>query len=121
MAGSVVLVDGENVSPSLAGQIITKSLPLRAVVQRVYGDVTRLPAWESAVGFEMIHTGCAKNAADMRMVIDALDLVHRGGVGRVILASSDRDFTHLAQHLRARCLGRGHGRGKDARQFSQSL
>ena len=96
------LVDGENIPHSLAGQIITKALGFgRPIVQRVYGDVTRLPAWEAAAGFEMIHTGHAKNGADMRMVIDALDLVHRGGVGQVVLASSDRDFTHLAQYLRA--------------------
>lgn len=115
---TVILVDGENIAQSLAGQIITQAARFgRAMVQRVYGDVTRLPAWEAAAGFEMIHTGCAKNAADIRMVIDALDLVHRGGVGRVVLASSDRDFTHLAQHLRARgveVLGMGEAKTHDS-------
>jgi hypothetical protein len=100
---TVLLVDGENIPQSLAGQIICKSLPFgRPIVQRIYGDVARLPNWREAAGFEMIHTGHAKNGADMRMVIDALDLVHRGGVGRVVLASSDRDFTHLAHYLRAK-------------------
>jgi uncharacterized LabA/DUF88 family protein len=98
-----LLVDGENIPQSLAGQITSKSLPFgRPIVQRVYGDVARLPNWESAAGFEMIHTGHAKNGADMRMCIDALDLAGRGGIGRVVLTSSDRDFTHLAQYLRAK-------------------
>ena len=100
---TVLLVDGENIPQSLAGQIIAKTLPMgRPIVQRVYGDVARLPNWREAAGFEMIHTGHAKNGADMRMVIDALDLVQRGGVGRVVIASSDRDFTHLAHYLRAK-------------------
>jgi len=100
---TVLLVDGENIPQALAGQIITKTAPTgRPIVQRVYGDVTRLPNWEAAPGFEMIHTGRAKNGADMRICIDAMDLVYRGGVGRVVLASSDRDFTHLAQNLRGK-------------------
>ncbi len=100
---TVLLVDGENISHALAGQIIAKTQPFgSAMVSRVYGDVARLPAWDAAAGFEMIHTGHAKNGADMRICIDALDLVHRGGVGRVVIASSDRDFTHLAQYLRAK-------------------
>lgn len=100
---TVLLVDGENIPPSLAAQITLKSDPNgRAAVRRVYGDVTLLPAWKATAGFEMVHTGRAKNAADIRMVIDALDLAHRGNVGRVIVVSSDRDFTHLAQYLRAR-------------------
>jgi hypothetical protein len=102
-AATVVFVDGENISQALAGQIMAKTQPFGpAMVSRVYGDVSRLPNWEAAAGFEMIHTGHAKNGADMRICIDALDLVHRGGVGRVVIASSDRDFTHLAQYLRAK-------------------
>lgn len=102
-AATVVLVDGENIPQALAGQIIKETRHYgRAVVQRVYGNVTRLPAWDAVAGFEMVHTGHAKNGADMRICIDALDLAARGGVGRVVIASSDRDFTHLAQYLRAR-------------------
>ncbi len=67
-----------------------------------FGDVTRLPHWEKAAGFEAVHTESAKNAATMRICIDAMDLVHGGGVGRVVLVSSDRDFTHLAQNLRTK-------------------
>lgn len=119
---TVLLVDGENIPQSLAGQIILQALDCgRPSVQRVYGDVTRLSAWDSAAGFEMIHTGHAKNGADMRMVIDALDLVHRGGVGQVILASSDRDFTHLAQYLRVQGIEvLGMGEAKTHESFRKS-
>lgn len=102
-AASILLVDGENLSHGLAEQIIDQVAQYGPpLVQRVFGDVTRLTAWEEAAGFEMVHSGRAKNAADIRMVIDALDLVQRGGVDRVFLASSDRDFRHLGQYLRAR-------------------
>lgn len=102
-AASVVLVDGENIPHALAQQIMDKVQHFGgAMVWRVYGDVMRLPNWASAAGFEMIHTGHAKNGADMRICIDAVDLAGRGGLGRVVIASSDRDFTHLAQYLRAK-------------------
>lgn len=121
-AATVLLVDGENIPQSLAGQIITKALVYgRPIVQRVYGDVARLPAWEAAAGFEMVHTGHAKNGADMRICIDALDLAARGAVGRVVIASSDRDFTHLAQYLRARGIEVvGMGEGKTHESFRKA-
>ncbi|MDZ7906226.1 MAG: NYN domain-containing protein [Cypionkella sp.] len=100
---TVLLVDGENIPQSLAGQIILKTRHFgRAMVQRVYGDMARLTDWEKTPSFEAVHTSRAKNSADMRICIDAMDLVHRGGVGRVVIVSSDRDFTHLAQNLRAK-------------------
>ena len=121
-AATVVFVDGENISHGLAGQIMAKTQPFgRTLVSRVYGDVARLPAWEAAAGFEMIHTGHAKNGADMRICIDALDLVARGGVGRVVIVSSDRDFTHLAQYLRAKGIEVvGMGEGKTHESFRKA-
>jgi hypothetical protein len=121
-AATVVLVDGENISHALAGQIMAKMQPFgRAIVSRVYGDVARLPLWEAAAGFEMIHTGHAKNGADMRICIDALDLAGQGGIGRVVIASSDRDFTHLAQYLRAKGIEVvGMGEGKTHESFRKA-
>jgi hypothetical protein len=121
-AATVVLVDGENISHALAGQIMAKMQPFgRAIVSRVYGDVARLPLWEAAAGFEMIHPGHAKNGADMRICIDALDLAGQGGIARVVIASSDRDFTHLAQYLRAKGIEVvGMGEGKTHESFRKA-
>ena len=42
----------------------------------------------------------AKNAADIALVIDAMDLMHKGNMDGFCLVSSDSDFTRLAQRLR---------------------
>ena len=57
-------------------------------------------------GFEVIDCPAVarggKNAADIRMVIDALDLLgHATRFDEVVLASGDSDFTPLLQRLRA--------------------
>src|SRR5690606_18373282 len=41
-----------------------------------------------------------KNASDITLVIDAMDLMHVGAVDMFCLVSSDSDFTRLAQRLR---------------------
>ncbi|MFN6978839.1 MAG: NYN domain-containing protein [Gemmobacter sp.] len=96
-----LLVDGENLPHAFAGQIVTRAAAFGALpVRRVYGNMTRLAAWEAAPGFRPVHTGTGKNSADMMLVIEAMALVHAGGIDGVAIASSDRDFTHLAHHLR---------------------
>jgi hypothetical protein len=47
-------------------------------------------------------TGAGKNAADIRIVIDALDLLyHRSDYEEFVVASGDSDFTPLLQRIRA--------------------
>lgn len=62
------------------------------------------PLWVGA-GFEVVDTPTLarnKNAADIRMVIDALDLIqHRVGYDEFVIASGDSDFTPLLHRLRA--------------------
>ena len=41
-----------------------------------------------------------KNAADLALAIDAIDLFHTGGIEGFCLVSSDSDFSHLALRLR---------------------
>ena len=41
-----------------------------------------------------------KNAADIALVIDAMDMMHKGKLDGFCLISSDSDFTRLAQRLR---------------------
>ncbi|MCA1200137.1 NYN domain-containing protein [Sphingomonas sp. R647] len=57
-------------------------------------------------GFEVVDcptlTRGAKNAADIRIVIDALDMLgHRNPVGEFVFVSGDSDFTPLLYRLRA--------------------
>ena len=41
-----------------------------------------------------------KNASDIALVIDAMDLMHTGRFDGFVLVSSDSDFTRLAQRIR---------------------
>ncbi|MCX7301318.1 MAG: NYN domain-containing protein [Rhodobacterales bacterium] len=98
-----VLVDGENMGPGLAADILDAAGPWKyQVVRRVYGAVGCLNRWRKKPGFELIHSQSAKNAADIRMVIDAMRLSYEGRADQFVIASSDSDFTQLAHHLRER-------------------
>jgi uncharacterized LabA/DUF88 family protein len=41
-----------------------------------------------------------KNASDIALVIDAMDLMHSGRFDGFVLVSSDSDFTRLASRIR---------------------
>lgn len=102
-SGVALLIDGENVSHEHAEAILRRSNPRGAIaVKRVYGNVSKMPGWESTPGFRIIHSGSGKNSADMMLVIDALDLAHTGSIVTFIIVSSDRDFSHLSFYLRER-------------------
>src|SRR5690606_27375094 len=79
-----------------------------ASVKRIYGDFTsgRLAAWNARILEHSIQqvqqpsftTG--KNASDIALVIDAMDLLHSKRFTGFCLVSSDSDFTRLAMRLR---------------------
>ncbi len=96
-----LLIDGENLSCAHADRIEAAAAAIgeRQIV-RVYGDAQRLAGWEQRGGLMLVHTGSGKNAADLRLCIDAVDLAHRKKLDGFVIASSDGDFLHLAQYLR---------------------
>ena len=80
----------------------------RVVVRRAYAD------WSSygtdrqrellGSGVELVHVSSkrGKNAADIRIVIDALEFMHlgSGNITHIMLVSGDGDFTELVHRLR---------------------
>jgi hypothetical protein len=104
MVGRVaLLVDGDNIGAQHARAIYGAAARLGSLdVARVFGDATRNPSWLSAEGFRFVHSGCGKNATDVLLAIDAMELAICGGVAAVAIASSDGDFCHLAHRLRER-------------------
>lgn len=98
---SALLIDGDNIPPSLATTVLAAlpggDLP---AIRRVYGNFSQHPGWAAQQGFRAIHSGTGKNASDLLLCIDAIDLLHGGSLRRVIIVSSDGDFSHLAHRLR---------------------
>lgn len=96
-----VLVDGDNISGEYAEGILGSAHEYGSPdVVRVYANAQQASAWHSASGFRMIHAGTGKNASDLLLTIDAMELALRHGVETFVIASSDSDFLHLAQRLR---------------------
>ena len=117
-----LLVDGDNLSPAHAPRIMAEAAKLgRVDLVRVYGNAARTSDWLTTPGYRMVHAGCGKNAADVLLCIDAMELALTGGWGGFVIASSDGDFVHLAQRLRERGLEvLGIGEAKAPAMFGQA-
>ncbi len=78
----------------------------RVIVRRAYADWSRHISQQKelwGLGFELIHVaGRNKNAADMRLTIDAVYLATQKTslLSHIFLVSGDGDFTDLAHYLR---------------------
>lgn len=104
-----VLIDADNASAAHAAEIFEEvARHGEANVRRIYGDFsgTRLRGWRAQMQplaimpQQTFNYTTGKNAADISLVIDAMDLMHTGAVDLFCLVSSDSDFTRLAQRLR---------------------
>jgi uncharacterized LabA/DUF88 family protein len=80
----------------------------RVVLRRAYADWAEAAAKQRqllGLGVELVHVNSkrGKNAADIRIVIDALELFHndKDAFSHLILVSGDGDFTELVHRLRA--------------------
>ena len=104
-----LLIDADN-APASKIEVILAEVARHGVanVRRAYGN------WKSQhlVGWEKcLHTWAirpiqqfaytsGKNASDMAMVIDAMDLLYAGNLDGFAIVSSDADFTPLVMRLR---------------------
>jgi uncharacterized protein (TIGR00288 family) len=106
-----VLIDGENVHPALIPGVLQKMKEFgEIVIKKVYADFSKphLKIWEPVISrylLEVHHQFNAtvgKNATDIAMTIDAMDMLHRVGdhLDVLCIVSSDSDFSHLAQRFR---------------------
>jgi uncharacterized LabA/DUF88 family protein len=104
-----VLIDADNTSPRIADGLFDEIAKIgEASVRRIYGDFSgqRLKSWADILSKHAIipHQNFAytagKNASDIALVIDAMDLLHSGRFDGFCLVSSDSDFTRLAARIR---------------------
>lgn len=106
-----VLVDGDNISGKQAPEIlIIAGRYGNPAVVRVYLDAQRGSDWHGVPGYRLVHAGCGKNAADILLVLDAMELALSGGMRCFVIATSDGDFSHVAFRLRelgAKVIGLG--------------
>lgn len=104
-----VLIDADNIPARHAEAILNEIAAFgEPSLRRVYGDWSSpgLSQWkEQARNLGLVmHQQSAntkgKNASDIGLVIDAMDILHAGKVGGFVLVSSDSDFTRLASRIR---------------------
>ncbi|MEN9060978.1 MULTISPECIES: NYN domain-containing protein [Ponticoccus] len=101
MTRIAVLVDGDNLSADYADHILKlATVHGRIDVAQVYLNAARPSDWLSAPGYRAVHAGTGKNASDLLLGLDALELALSCGIEGFVIASSDGDFVHLAQRLR---------------------
>lgn len=125
-----VLIDADNTSPRIATGLFEEIATIgEASVRRIYGDFssTRLRKWADILSTHAImpHQNFAniagKNASDIALVIDAMDLLHSGRFDGFCLVSSDSDFTRLAARIREHGLEVfGFGEKKTPESFRQA-
>jgi uncharacterized LabA/DUF88 family protein len=104
-----VLIDADNASPRIAAGLFEEVAKFgEATVRRIYGDFSgqRLKPWVDILqkyaidAHQQFAYTTGKNASDIALVIDAMDLLHSGRLDGFCLVSSDSDFTRLASRLR---------------------
>lgn len=101
MGAVAVLIDGDNLSGKHTAQIMQVAAALgRPTVLRAYVDAQRPCDWHGVHGFRLMHAGTGKNASDLLLALDAVELALRGDFDQFVIASSDGDFSHLALRLR---------------------
>lgn len=104
-----VLIDADNSSVSSIGLILEEIAKYGiASVKRVYGDWSSesLNKWRDILlphaitPVQQFAYTTGKDATDMGLIIDAMDLLYSGALDGFCIISSDSDFTPLASRIR---------------------
>lgn len=117
---TALLIDAENTSISKLTSYLETARPFdrEITLKRAYGNWSNpcLKNWEPLLRAHAVHPvqlfACAagKNAADIALAVDAVELLHTGQYDTFIIMSSDSDYTPLVVKLReagVRVLGIG--------------
>ena len=104
-----LLIDADNASPEHLDEVLLVLGELGTInIRRAYGNWAKasLRGWGNLTGLHSIipmqqfDVVKGKSATDMRMTIDAMDLLYRGNVDGFGIMSSDSDFLPIAQRIR---------------------
>ena len=104
-----LFIDADNISSKFGKQIIdTLDARGEIFIRRIYGNWEKisLHGWNECIlnlslrAIQQPDFVTGKNATDMSLVIDAMDVLHDGKAEIFALVSNDSDFTPLAIRLR---------------------
>lgn len=125
-----VLIDADNASAKIVDGLFDEIAKIgEASVRRIYGDFasSRSKAWidvlarHAIIPQQQFAYTIGKNASDITLVIDAMDLLHSGRFDGFCLVSSDSDFTRLAARIREQGVDVfGFGEQKTPESFRQA-
>ena len=125
-----VLIDADN-APASSAQALFEEIASYGIasVKRIYGDWSSplLAGWRAVllrhalVPVQQFAYTKGKNATDIQLTIDAMDMLHEGRLHGFCLVSSDSDFTPLVQRIRSGgLLVYGFGRQQTPEAFRQA-
>jgi hypothetical protein len=125
-----VLIDADNTSAKIVDGLFAEIAKIgEASVRRIYGDFahSRSKGWADTLSKyaiipqQQFAYTVGKNASDITLVIDAMDLLHSGRFDGFCLVSSDSDFTRLAARIREQGVDVfGFGEHKTPESFRQA-
>lgn len=103
-----LLIDMDNVSAKYIKCIFDELKSFGSVsIRRIYGNWKKSNGWNEELLLEysiqpiqQFDYTKGKNATDMAMVIDAMDILYSNNVNAFCIVTSDSDFTKLAMRLR---------------------
>jgi uncharacterized protein (TIGR00288 family) len=129
-ANIALLIDADNASPEHLDEVLLVLGELGTInIRRAYGNWAKasLKGWSSLssshsiIQMQQPDIVKGKSATDMKMTIDAMDLLYRGHIDGFGIMSSDSDFLPLAQRLREDALDvYGFGTAKTPISFQQA-
>ena len=104
-----VLIDFENVGLNSIQSLFDQISDIgRITIKRAYADWSNARNTREQVlqlGIEPIHlfhmAASGKNSSDIKLVIDAIDLLYQSPIDAFVIVSSDSDFVPLVSKLRA--------------------
>lgn len=103
------LIDADNAYARIVREVLEEAAKYGTVIiRRAYGDWTspQLASWKKVLfdhaisPIQQFANISGKNATDSALIIDAMDLLHGGGVEGFCIVSSDSDYTRLATRIR---------------------
>ena len=106
-----LLIDADNAPAEKVDDILTELSTLGEIsIRRIYGNWTKphLSGWQSKLldyalrPMQQFDYSKGKNATDMAMTVDAMELLYTERPNAFGIVSSDCDFTPLVMHLRAK-------------------